>query len=124
MTRSKFALAAVLGCVAALVWFLSQPAQKVAQFDGTPPATPAEVDALPDSVGFGYAPDAEATKEFLQAFPGGKSTLREQAPQLFEGADQDGAVLLYRALYIAYEQRYPGSKWIVGKQGIGDCVSW
>ena len=123
MTRSKLTLFAFLAAVVGLLCYLSAPTQKVAQFDGTPPDSPAEVEALPDGAGFGYAPDPEATKEFLQAFPGGRSALFDQAPQLFEGTTEDSPVLLYRALNIAYEQRYPGSKWVVEKQGIGDCVS-
>lgn len=112
--------------VCLLIWFAANRGndrQVVAKFDGTPPATPAEVDALPEGADFGYSPDAEATKEFLQAMPGGKYSLRDQAPELFVGDDKQ-SVVLYPALNIAYEQRYPGSKWVVGSQGIGDCVSW
>jgi hypothetical protein len=32
--------------------------------------------------------------------------------------------LLYRALDEAFAAHNGGAKWIVGKQGIGDCVSW
>ncbi len=84
---------------------------------------------------FGYTPNPVATKEFLQTLD--SPTLQQAAPHLF---DDDGPmvresnfkedsergppqsakepVLLYRALYAVS----PG--WIVGRQGIGDCVSW
>lgn len=123
MDRTKFSLLLILTGIAGLVWYLADDTQVVAKFDGTPPSTPAEVEQLPEGANFGYEPDAERTQEFLQAMPGGKATLREQAPELFVG-DNKESVVLYPALYIAYEQRYPGSKWVVGKQGIGDCVSW
>lgn len=85
-----------------------------------PPVGPAE--AVADGSNFGWKPDPEAAEQFIRSM-GDRAFLKQAAPQLFEGPQSD-SVLLYRALYLAYEQRYPGSKWVVGKQGIGDCVSW
>lgn len=87
------------------------------------PSTPEDVDRLPEHAAFGYVPDPESSRAFLESLPGGKQTLSEQAPQLLAAGDGE-ARLLYRYLYLAYEQKHPGSKWVVGKQGIGDCVSW
>lgn len=72
----------------------------------------------------GYTPDPAATKEFLRSLP--KPTIREAGPDLFRGggAPADGQpVLLYRALYKAHQAKY-GTAFSVGRQGIGDCVSW
>jgi hypothetical protein len=66
---------------------------------------------------FGYQPNPVGTQKFLATLA--RPTIRQAAPQLFAGAgDDQDSVLLYRALYEAK----PG--WTVGKQGIGDCVSW
>ncbi|MGC4004670.1 MAG: hypothetical protein QM811_16750 [Pirellulales bacterium] len=69
---------------------------------------------------FGYVPNPAATEAFLLTLP--NPELLQAAPQLFAARDgQD--VFLYRSLYKAYK----ASKlveWIVGAQGIGDCVSW
>lgn len=81
------------------------------------PDQPAEVPALAN---YGYTPDREATKAFLATLP--KPTLREAGPELFQAGPE--TVLLYRPLYRAYEEYSGGKKWTVGKQGIGDCVSW
>lgn len=120
--RRKLAIVIGLAAVALLFYSFDKHNHQVSSFDGIP-STPEEVEGLQDGASFGYTPDPEAAEEFLQAMPGGKETLKEQAPELFDGQNKD-AVLLYRALNLAYEQRYPGSKWIVGKQLIGDCVSW
>ncbi len=69
----------------------------------------------------GYTPDRDASERFIRSMP--KPTLREQGPQLFRAGVRDHDTLLYRALYEAHQQRY-GRPFVVGAQGIGDCVSW
>lgn len=110
------------------------------------PSTPAEVDALRFVPGegapnFGYVPDPRGTRAFLQSLE--HPSLRDAAPHLFEDDDAepkqetgegddnatgpptaDEPVLLYRALFEAYAATHNGAQWRVGKQGIGDCVSW
>jgi hypothetical protein len=71
---------------------------------------------------FGYTPDREGTRKFLQSLP--RPTLESAAPHLLKQAASDKPVLLYRALEEAYAEFHAGQKWVVGKQGIGDCVSW
>lgn len=69
----------------------------------------------------GYTPDPQGTRDFLSSL---------QNPQLSDKNDKfrnftsDKPVLLYRYLYDAYFQYSGGEKWVVGEQGIGDCVSW
>ena len=69
---------------------------------------------------FGYHPDPDGTARFLA----------ELERPLFADAGADAIAraegrdtFLYRAVYDAHQARY-GKQWIVGKQGIGDCVSW
>lgn len=122
----------------------NKPPVRVIQFADVP-TTPEEVAALEEDDGaavpnFGYVPDRQDIAAFIESLEA--PTLREAAPHLFlpdelaepkqgEGADSvrgppaDGEpVLLYRALHEAYAARNGGQQWRVGKQGIGDCVSW
>lgn len=69
---------------------------------------------------FGYTPNPEGTAEFLSELP----------QPMFADAGRDAIVkaekrdtFLYRAALQAHQERY-GRPWVVGKQGIGDCVSW
>lgn len=71
---------------------------------------------------FGYSPDPIATKRFVRSLP--KPTLRQAGPEVLRFARDDSPVLLYRALYEAHAAHHGGQQWIVGAQGIGDCVSW
>jgi hypothetical protein len=71
---------------------------------------------------FGYKPDPEATQRFLRSLP--KPTIGDAAPHLLKAADDGKPVYLYRVLNEAYAAHHGGAKWVVGKQGIGDCVSW
>lgn len=88
----------------------------------------------PPAMNFGYTPPTEAERrEFLQTLP--DETLREAAPHFFEARGPpakpaslqrptaDEPVLLYRPLDEAHRRKY-GTPFRVGKQGIGDCVSW
>jgi hypothetical protein len=69
---------------------------------------------------FGYVANPRGVEEFLQELPqpmfrdAGAETVREA-----KGVD----TFLYRAMYKAHQARY-GKQFLVGRQGIGDCVSW
>ena len=69
---------------------------------------------------FGYTPDPEGTKEFLSELDkplfaqAGAEAIREA-----RGKD----TFLYRAAIKAHQSLYK-EPWVVGRQGIGDCVSW
>lgn len=69
---------------------------------------------------FGYDPDPAGTARFLSELDkplfaqAGAEALREA-----QGKD----TFLYRAAYKAHEAVY-GRPFVVGRQGIGDCVSW
>lgn len=70
---------------------------------------------------FGYDPNPEGTREVLAEFGpeglfrnAGADTIRKA-----EGRD----TFLYRSAQKAHVALY-GKPWIVGRQGIGDCVSW
>jgi hypothetical protein len=69
---------------------------------------------------FGYTPDPEGVRRFLLELPqplfrdAGAETVREA-----KGVD----TFLYRAMLRAHQARY-GKPFVVGRQGIGDCVSW
>jgi hypothetical protein len=93
-----------------------------------PVPAPAVDNQAPDAVAagdaeryFGYTPDPQGTERFLKSLP--KPFMAQAAPQLLQAQD-DTTVLLYRALYEAYAAHSNGQQWIVGAQGIGDCVSW
>ena len=69
---------------------------------------------------YGYDPDPAGTRRFL----------RELEQPLFADAGRDAIrqargvdTFLYRSANAAHLSRY-GEPWIVGKQGIGDCLSW
>jgi hypothetical protein len=96
------------------------------------PAQPAEYSVLvgeqppPDGLPghTGYVPQPDKTQEFLEELD--KPFLRDAGPELFDARGPPEAkqgVLLYRAFQKAYKETY-GREWIVGAQGIGDCVSW
>lgn len=69
---------------------------------------------------FGYRPDPRATAAFLRELDkpffaqAGAEVIREA-----RGVD----TFLYRSAMKAHLARY-GKPWVVGKQAIGDCVSW
>lgn len=76
---------------------------------------------VPSSQPQGYVPNPQGTAEFISTMP--KPFLHQAGPDLIKNAREEKPVLLYRALYEAHERKY-GKKWVVGAQGIGDCVSW
>lgn len=69
---------------------------------------------------FGYTPDPDGTRQFLSELDkplfsqAGEEAIRES-----KGKD----TFLYRSAYKAHQAVY-GQPWVVGRQGIGDCVSW
>lgn len=73
-----------------------------------------------DDVDYGYTPNPEGTARFLseldQPF---FSDAGSDAIQKAQGKD----TFLYRAAYAAHQALH-GEPWVVGRQGIGDCVSW
>lgn len=72
------------------------------------------------STDFGYHPNPEGTARFLaeldQPF---FADAGSDAIQKAQGKD----TFLYRAAYAAHEALH-GKPWVVGRQGIGDCVGW
>lgn len=69
---------------------------------------------------FGYTPDPEGTKEFLSELD--KPLFAQAGEEVIKQA-QGKDTFLYRAAYKAHLAVY-GKPWAVGRQGIGDCVSW
>lgn len=92
----------------------------------------AKITQAPESIGnakdargntadqFGYVPQPKRTAAFVATLPG--RSLTSAAPGLFRDDDKT-QVLLYRAMYKRYRSKY-GRDFVVGAQGIGDCVSW
>ncbi len=70
----------------------------------------------------GYTPHKEASLAYIKSLE--KPFFAQAGPDAMAKARDDQPVLLYRALYEANAHFNGGEKWIVGKQGIGDCVSW
>ena len=70
---------------------------------------------------FGYTPDPEGTRQFLATLGDEKffSQAGAEAMQEAKGID----TFLYRQLDAAHRARY-GKPFVVGRQLIGDCVSW
>lgn len=101
------------------------PAIEAPQLKPAPPATP-EAAAGGQLVGgqwhFGYTPNPGGTQRFLRSLP--RPLLSQAGPDLVAKDRGDKPVLLYRALQKAYSEHAGGAEWIVGSQGIGDCVSW
>lgn len=69
---------------------------------------------------FGYVPQPAKSAAFVATLPG--RSLSTAAPGLFRDDDKT-QILLYRPMFKAYQRKY-GRPFIVGQQGIGDCVSW
>lgn len=90
-------------------------------FAGRKPAPAPKPQPAPEVTAelLGYEPQPEATAAFVATLPA--QTLPEAGPDLFRGEKIE--TFLYRSLYKAHEKRF-GKPWQVGKQGIGDCVSW
>ena len=76
--------------------------------------------AWTDRQDYGYRPNPDGTARFLS----------ELQQPLFRDAGKDAILkargkdtFLYRAAYEAHQELYE-TPWVVGKQSIGDCVSW
>jgi hypothetical protein len=96
----RLALAIALGAVA--VWLAVRP------------STPQPPER------FGYRPDPEGTKAFLAELD--KPYFAQAGEDVIRQAKQVDT-FLYRPAQKAHQALY-GKEWIVGRQGIGDCVSW
>lgn len=70
---------------------------------------------------FGYTPDPEGTRAFLATLGNEKffAQAGAEAMQKAKGVD----TFLFRHMDRAHRARY-GKPFVVGRQGIGDCVSW
>lgn len=69
---------------------------------------------------FGWQPDAAGVREFLLELD--QPFFQQAAPEcMTKAADVD--TFLYRQMNAAHRARY-GAPFVVGRQGIGDCVSW
>lgn len=149
MNNEQKKLGGGIGAVAAFLTLFACAFAILSHHDGSqPPSAPVDVPVLKpheihvtpdDNGGFhviikdehgdeeklptGYTPNPEGTQRFLRTLD--KPTIREAGPELFRavpGADKKG-VFLYRPLLKQYQTKF-GKPWIVGKQAIGDCVSW
>ena len=69
---------------------------------------------------FGYTPDPEGVRDFLGELQA--PYFADAAPEAMRQAQRIDT-FLYRAMDHAYQARY-GKPFVVGKQGIGDCVAW
>ena len=70
---------------------------------------------------FGYSPNPEGVAEFLTEL-GNDRYFSDAAPEAMEKAARIDT-FLYRAMDASHRSRY-GTPFVVGKQGIGDCVAW
>lgn len=70
---------------------------------------------------YGYTPNPAGVEEFLDEL-GQDRYFSDAAPEAMEKAEKIDT-FLYRAMDAAHRSRY-GMPFVVGKQGIGDCVAW
>jgi hypothetical protein len=76
-----------------------------------PPADPSR---------FGYVPDPQGVARFLDELP---EPFFAQAGADCMAKAEERDTFLYRQMNKAHQARY-GRPFVVGRQGIGDCVSW
>jgi hypothetical protein len=69
---------------------------------------------------FGYVPDPEGVARFLEELPQ-PFFAQAGAEAMAKAVHRD--TFLYRQMNRAHQARY-GTPFVVGRQGIGDCVSW
>lgn len=74
----------------------------------------------PAKENFGYTPDPEGVREFLAELE--EPMFAQAGADAIRQAKGEGT-FLYRSLYKAHQARY-GKPFVVGEQGIGDCVAW
>jgi len=98
--RGQILLAIILAGAAAAAWWLSHFAKRESDF--------------------GYTPNPAGVREFLAELD--QPTFSGAAPEVIEGA-KGRDTFLYRSAAKAHQALY-GVPWTVGRQGIGDCVSW
>jgi hypothetical protein len=72
-------------------------------------------------VNFGYTPDPAGERAFLASL-GNEKFFRQAAPDAMSKA-KNVDTFLYRQMDKAHRARY-GTPFVVGRQEIGDCVSW
>lgn len=113
LTRRRAVLAA--GGIGAAAWYLLQ--------DQPAPDTPHIVLADGKAYPTGYEANPPATAAFVEALPAGERTFAEAGRRCFAGLREDKPVLLYKALLAQHAAKF-GRPFLVGAQGIGDCVSW
>lgn len=70
--------------------------------------------------GYGYVPDPAGVRAFLAGMP--QPYFAQAGADAMEHATTED-VFLFRHMHKAHQARY-GRPFTVGKQGIGDCVSW
>jgi len=99
--RAQVIVALVLAGAAAAAWWSSQFANRGHDH-------------------FGYEPNPAGVREFLAELD--QPTFRGAAPEVIEGA-KGRDTFLYRSAAKSHQALY-GVPWTVGRQGIGDCVSW
>lgn len=126
MTKKQGQEALVAVSVVAVLLLLSVSSRMLPKGASPDVPAPVRVEKTPDGAvveHYGYEPHPGETQEFLRSLP--QPTIRDAGPNLnYQGAGDGEPVLLYRALYDAYREYSGGQEWKVGKQGIGDCVSW
>lgn len=129
-TKQLLAIAVLIGLMAGLFYQVAttgqkwkeqaKQAEKEKQSEKTLPHIEQEPDETrEEGQHFGYAPNPKKTREFVASLP--KPFLTQAGPDL--KSDNETPVFLYRSLYKAYKYK-TGQDWEVGRQGIGDCVSW
>lgn len=74
-----------------------------------------------EQTNFGYTPNPAGVKAFLAEL-GEDAYFAKAAPEAMQKAERIDT-FLYRSMDRAHRARY-GTPFVVGKQGIGDCVSW
>lgn len=125
--KQKIALSTLVTCFAVMaiaitIVVVRGPKKPGAEKDGQQVAAAKAKAGSPEGEGvpdffLGYEPNRVESDQFIQSLP--HRDIRAAAPELFDDHQARGPpVLLYRALYAVQ----PG--WTVGRQGIGDCVSW
>lgn len=78
------------------------------------------LDRVEATTNFGYEPNPAGVREFLQELD--TPFFSQAAPEAMAKAERKDT-FLYRAMDRAHRARY-GAPFVVGKQAIGDCVSW
>lgn len=134
MTNTKkmeFAVVSLLAavCAAGVLFYISSlghnKTQSVAAVGVvTMPITehiPEGTEQAPAVGNFGYIPKPEETARFLKTLQ--FETFAQASPDAMQKIADGKTVVLYRPLLTIYKEQH-GRDFVVGRQGIGDCVSW